>query len=201
MDVIGLVLDGLVLVLLGATIFVAWRLSENLNAFRKGRKELETLVQELSRNIEKAEQSVAGLKNVTRDAGKDLQVLIGEARSLSDELQLMTEAGDNIASRLERLAERNRDIAERIEKSGGASPVAPGQVSLKRVQESKSVPTGLSFAIRDREFDAGVDELAQMATGLEADEWPSNETLHSKAERELFEALRKSGKSKTGGQK
>ena len=191
MELLGLILDGVVMLLLAATIFIAWRLSENLNAFRKGRKDLDKLIQDLSRNVEKAELSITGLKNASRDAGKDLQILVNDARTLSDELQLMTEAGDNIASRLERLAERNRDIAERIEKSGGpAVPAQSSQVNLKRVQESKSVPVGPSFAIRDREIESNLEE---------DDEWPTNDPLHSKAERELFEALRKSGKAKTGG--
>ncbi len=193
MGILALVLDGMVILLLAATIFVAWRLSENLNAFRKGRKDLDKLIQDLSRNIEKAELSITGLKQASRDAGKDLQVLVQEARALSDELQLMTEAGDNIASRLERLAERNREIAERIEKTGGpAMPPQSSQVSLKRVQEGKSVPTGPSFAIRDREMEGEID-------GDEDADWSSGDPLHSKAERELFAALRKSGKAKTGG--
>lgn len=192
MEMLGLVLDVVVMALLAGTIFVAWRLSENLKAFRKGRKDLDKLIQDLSRNVEKAELSITGLKNASKDAGKDLQALINEARLLSDELQLMTEAGDNIASRLERLAERNREIAERIEKQGGAamSSQAP-QLNLKRSQENKSLPTGPSFAIRDREVESDFEEDP---TG-----WPSDDPLQSKAERELFEALRKSGKARTGG--
>lgn len=196
-DVLGIVLDGIVLVLLAATIFVAWRLSENLSAFRKGRKELDKLVQDLSRNIEKAELSITGLKNVTREAGNDLETLVHEARTLCDELQLMTEAGDNIASRLERLAERNREVAERIEKIGGAPAPAPlpsSQTLLRRVQENKSVPTGPSFAIRDRDFGADDEDASELA-GAEADDWSASGP-HSRAERELLEALRKSGKGK-----
>lgn len=190
MDVLGLVLDGLVLLLLAATIFVAWRLSQSMNAFRKGRKELESLIADLSRNIDKAELAITGLKSASRDAGSDLQVLVREARALSDELQLMTEAGDNIASRLERLAERNRDIAERIEKTAATPPEMAAQVALKRVQEHKSVPTGMSFAIRDRDVEEGIE--------TEPDDWLAD-APHSKAERELMAALQKSGKAKTGG--
>ena len=192
MELMALVLDGVVMLLLAATIFIAWRLSENLSAFRKGRKDLDKLIQDLSRNIEKAELSITGLKQASRDAGKDLQLLVREARTLSDELHLMTEAGDNIASRLERLAERNREIAERIEKSGGpAIPAQSAQVNLKRLQEGKSLSTGPAFAIRDREMESSLED--------ENEEWSTNDSLHSKAERELFEALHKSGKAKTGG--
>lgn len=184
MEVIGLVLDGLMLIFLAATIFVAWRLSDSLTVFRKTRKEMDGLVIELSRNIEKAELAITGLKGATRDSGRDLQKLVSEARALSDELQLMTESGDNLASRLERLAERNRDIAERIERSGGAAAGAPTrQPGIQRVQEEKRAALGPAFAIRDRDADASDDETI-------------DDGFQTRAERELFAAL---GKKPQGG--
>ncbi|HEY8189633.1 MAG TPA: DUF6468 domain-containing protein [Micavibrio sp.] len=188
-EIIGLVLDGLVLTLLAATIFIAWWLSENINAFRKGRKDLDKLVQDLSRNIDKAELAITGMKSATRDAGKDLQGLVNEARALSEELQLMTASGDNLASRLERLAERNRDIAERVERAGGSSMgLSSPQSALKRVQEDRSVPTGPFFAIRDKDFGTKAEPEDEET----AEEWSSPDSLHSKAERELRDAVRKS---------
>jgi hypothetical protein len=199
-EIIGLILDALVLVLLAATIFIAWRLSENINAFRKGRKDMDNLVRDLARNIDKAELAITGMKNATRDAGKDLQGLVNEARALSEELQLMTASGDNLASRLERLAERNRDTAERLEKSGGVSMggMSSSQPVLKRVQEDRSVPTGPFFSIRDREF--GTDDAFEDSGAGVADDdagWLAPDAPHSKAERELQEAIRRN-KSKAG---
>lgn len=193
-ELIGLVLDGLVLVFLAATIFVAWKLSDSINVFRKTRKDMEKLVTDLSRNVEKAELAITGLKSSTRDTGRDLQSVLAEARALSDELQLMTESGDNLASRLERLAERNRDIAERIERAGGATAGVPiRQAPLQRVQEDKRVPTGPSFAIRDRDAGAKTSVMDEVEDDVDLD------AFQTKAERELFAALNKNNKPRTGG--
>lgn len=195
MEVVGLILDGLVLLFLAATIFFAIRLTASINTFRKGRKELEKLVGDLSRNIEKADLSIMGLKNSAKDAGRDLQSLLNEAKALSDELQIMTNAGDNLASRLERLAERNRETIERIEKT--AKPPAPSGLAtsdLRRVQESKRAMTGPAFAIRDKEYESGEDESDFSVE----DDLPDDGQGHSKAERELLEAIRKSTKTKGG---
>lgn len=193
MEIVGLVMDFLLLLFLAAMMFFAWSLSKNINVFRKSRKELDKLVQDLSRQIEKADIAVAGLKNSARDAGRGLQDLVNEAKALSEELQIMTESGDNLAGRLERLAERNRDIAERIERAGGsAAGFSVKEPVLQRPLEEKRVPTGPSFAIRDREIESGEFDP-------EIDDPVETDGVHSRAERELLEALKKSGKSRAGG--
>jgi hypothetical protein len=192
MEMIGLVMDFLLLLFLGAMMFFAWSLSKNINVFRKSRKELDKLVQDLSRQIEKADTAVAGLKNSARDAGRGLQDLVNEAKALSEELQIMTESGDNLAGRLERLAERNRDIAERIERAGGTSAgLVVKEPALPRPQEQKRAPVGPSFAIRDRDIETGDDD-SDFTDEID-------DGVHSRAERELLEALKKNGKTRAGG--
>lgn len=188
-DLISLIMDFLVLLFLAATMVFAWNLSRNISIFRKSRKDLDKLVQDLSEQIERADHAVTGMKNAARDGGKGLQELIAEARNLSEELQLMTESGDNLAGRLERLAERNRELAERFEKNGGvAAGLSTREPALPRPQEKKRAPIGPSFAIRDREVESGV---AEPVFDDEDDDVPAMAGNHSKAERELMDALRK----------
>lgn len=194
MELVGLILDGLVLLFLAATIFFAIRLTASINAFRRGRKELDKLVTDLSRNIEKAELAITGLKNSAKDSGRDLQALLNEAKSLSDELQIMTNAGDNLAGRLERLAERNRETVERIEKTAPAAPSGLATSDLRRVQEHKRAMTGPAFNIRDKEYESGEKEPDLPPE----DDFPDEGAGHSKAERELLEAIRKGVKTKGG---
>jgi len=196
-EAINLILDALILIFLAITMVVAWRLSDSISLFRKTRKDMDRLVQDLARNIDKAELAITGLKSSTRDSGRDLQQLVAEARALSDELQLMTESGDNLASRLERLAERNRDIVERIEKAGGAGVGVPTKQSpLPRIQEDKRVPTGPSFAIRDR--DADQKNVGSLPDILEEEDEDLG-GFQSRAERELFAAITKGVRGKSGG--
>lgn len=187
MQIVALVMDGLVLLFLSATMVFAWRLSANIKVFRNSRKEMERLLQDLSRQIEKAERATHGMNNSAKGAGKDLQDVIDEARRLSEELQLMTESGDNLASRLERLAERNRDAAERIETRGGKTAgISIKEPALPRVQESKRAPIGPSFAIRDRDLDDKRDAATKADAEMDDD--------FSRAERELMAALKMGSK-------
>jgi chromosome segregation ATPase len=191
MQLIALVMDGLVLLFLSATMVFAWHLSRNIKIFRNSRKEMEKLLQDLSRQIEKAERATHGMNNSAKGAGKDLQDVIDEARRLSEELQLMTESGDNLASRLERLAERNRDAAERIEVRGGKTAgISTKEPALPRVQESKRAPIGPSFAIRDRDQDDRKTDGRDVATRVDAE----IDDDFSRAERELMAALKMGSK-------
>lgn len=183
---IGMILDGIVLLFLAVTIFFSVRLSSNMAAFRSSRKELDKLVQDLSRNIDRAEAAIAGMKSASREAGAELQERMNKARIQADELNIMTEAGDNLAARLERLADRGRDAAARMDTSGAASPgLGAVAASVKRKE-----PAFAGFNIRDREFeddDAGVDLAADDLSGGDDDA----DMFHSKAERELFAAINK----------
>lgn len=198
MSFFGFVLNGVLLALLCATIFFAVRLSLSLKAFRESRAGLSALISDLSRNIDQAQIAIAGLRESARDAGKDLQEKIAAARSLRDELDLMTESGENLAKRLENLATRAREE--------GASS---GAASLFRAGARRSGAGG-GFAIRDRDIDSGSEPSARAgrssASPIPAapalfpgdsgpeDEDEAPEGLNSKAERDLYAALRKGAK-------
>lgn len=174
-----LVLDGLIMVLLLVTILFAARLSARLQAFRDNRAALENLVKNLADQIGQAERAVAGMRESSREAGRDLQERINEARALADELQFMNETGNNLASRLEK----------------AASIPAPARGGEERDAVAIGSPRKKGgFAIHDREFGAS---SAEDDAALFLDDEDSSETdFQSRAERELFEALRgKAGRS------
>lgn len=196
MEVLGLVMDILLLLFLAATMFIGWRLTRSINTFRKSKKEMDKLVQDLSRQIERADGAVSGLKNTAREAGQGLQSLIGESRALSEELQLMTQSGDALAMRLERLAERNRDIAERIERAGVSAPASSSAPAPREIKPAPVEPAPVSgFAIRDREIEFGDDDLDDARVFASDDE----DDGHSRAERELMAALKRNAKTRAGG--
>ena len=116
---IGLLLDGLILVFLGVTIFYAARLSLFLKSFREGREGIGKLIRDLSVTIDRAEESIRSMKENAQAAAGGLQEVINESKFLSDELRFMNEAGDGLATRLEKLADRNRELVDLMENSGG----------------------------------------------------------------------------------
>lgn len=161
---LGIILDGLVLVFLGATIVFAARLSIHLRNFRDSRKDLERLIGDLSGQILKAEKSIETLKSSARDVSRELQQQLDEARAMGDDLEIMTRGANNMADRLDKAAERHRGRNE-----ADTSPPMPtrGRSSVGRDEFP-------GFAIRDPE----------------AGEMPFVEEGGSLAERELLEALK-----------
>ena len=191
------ILNGLILLMLGATIFFAARLSVHLKAFRDGRKNLERLIRDLGINVEKAEAAISGLRETARESGRDLQSLINEARFLSDELQIMSESGNRLAGRLEKASDRDQRIHG--EELSGAD-ILPGRAAPK--QAARKTPQSAGFAIRDPEFDQPDDEAQGEAGGRafrNDAEFSGEDELQSQAERELFEALRRSRRKTDAG--
>lgn len=159
---LGMVLDGLVLLFLGATIFFAVRLSVHLRLFRESRQDLQRLIGDLTTQIDKAEKSIETLKTSARDVSRDLQQHLEEAKAVGDDLEIMTRGANNIADRLDRSADRHRQVQP--------EPAAPAR---RGKNEREEFP---GFAIRDPEL--GAQEAER-----------DNESGGSLAERELLEAL------------
>lgn len=180
----SLFMDVAVLALLAATVYLAFRLNLNLKHFRDSRSEMEGLVNRLTGNIDKAERAIQGMQNAARNAGKDLDEIISDAKHLSQELKLMNEAGNNLANRLEKIAESTSRQSEKIQER---SPLTQGS-SPSKGQPIKIDEATRGFAIQDRDFDAILDEEEDEEFDELSDE---DFGLQSQAERELFEALQK----------
>ncbi len=204
MSVFGFILDGVILVLLGAVIFFAVRLSLALRTFRDNRAELRDLVDSLSRAILQADGAIKGLREAARDSGRDLQGAIGEARSLQDELRIMIESGDSLARRMESAVDRARPSAPAYRDSAREGPssaraaAAPssGKAGGRSGGEVGSEGGG-GFLIRDRDYDRG--ETALSGEDGPEDDLADARRFASKTERDLYEALKRQGVTRGGG--
>jgi len=116
---IGLILDGIILVLLGVTIFYAARLTIFLKSFRDSRDNVEKLLSNLSAMITKSETAINNMRGESGEAANALKNVINEASFLSDELRFMNETGDSLAGKLEKLVESNRELVDQLEEHGG----------------------------------------------------------------------------------
>lgn len=232
MNLIGFVLNGVLLVLLGATIFFAVRLSLLLGSFRNSRGELASLISDLSRAIDQAQIAIAGLRESAREGGRELQDKISEARKLGDELDVMTASGEKLARRLEAAMTRARE--EGALNAGGAgsaggfgggagNSAGSGTAALFRGAPRKGAgasginaddPSAMAgraraenggFSIRDREMNESAADRDDSRGGAvpdrpalfpgddpaAADEESMPDGLYSKAERDLYSALKK----------
>jgi hypothetical protein len=191
MPALTLFLDVLIILLLGVTIFYAFRLSRHLETFRSNRSEMERLIRELSTQITRAQEGISTLEETAGETGTELRNLVMRGKELSDELQLMTEAGNSLATRLESLATRNREIADEIGQGtlnmvypgGKAPPAKPVEWPSpeKRGAAPKTSDADSPFAIRDPDFGAE-------GNGGEGDDASG---FGSQAERDLAAALRR----------
>lgn len=183
--ILSLLLDVIVLSGLGVTIFYCIRLSKSLNNFRQYRQEFNVLLLDLSKNIDKAQNAIAKLKDSSFEAGEDLQKVINNSRKLADELQLMNDMGNALANRLERASEKGRNAAN------GKAGYGDDSGDKDATKPAKKTPPKPAFFIQDREFE---DDMVDADSGFEDDIDDDMGEFQSRAEKELFEALKKNAK-------
>ena len=189
---LSLILDVVIVVLLGLTIVYAARLSLQLKRLRDSKSDLDRIVRDLIKNLDRADRAIAGLKEAARDSGTDLQDAIDKATGITDELEVMVNSGDRLASRLEGLVDAGR-VTPTPKPVLKAEPAAKPQNQqadyahhlrkLDAAEEKAAVRVGANggFAIRDPDAERGVDPVVQTA---------EDENLYSEAERDLFRALK-----------
>ncbi len=206
----GQILDAVILILLCVTIFYAARLSMFMNNFRDSKAEFDVLMDNLGRNIQRAEQAIATMRTLAATSGGELQTVVNDAKFLADELRFMNDAGDNLATRLEKLAERNRELIDLLENAGGIGPAAVklnqfpgrGRLAADDMEDEREKNTAPSFfKIHDRDFDRAAEEVAETAvwSTTAGQDDKDDEAFVSQAERDLYAALQKGKKAKAGG--
>lgn len=175
MSLLSIILDFAVMTALIGTIYFAMRLSNSLNNFRAHRNEMKSLIAELSKNINDAQNAIEGLKATSNIAADNLDDVLHDSRRMAEELKMINESSNNIADRLEKLA------------AGGESYESSSEFEeeeyydeLEAANSDDAPLEPPSFFIQDREFDDNEDS-----------------ELISEAERDLLQALK--NKKKSGG--
>ncbi len=181
-----LILNILILVLLAATVFFAARLSVQLDVFRKGRKDFENILNNISKSVNAAENAIQGMRAVASEEGTNLQKVIDRGRSLSDELQLIHDAGDALAERLEKLAGRTRAVAEELDDMRLTNVGKIQATKAASVPETENIR---GFMIRDPDIER--EEDTDIGEDILEDQFLS------KAERDLYAALNKQNKKRS----
>jgi hypothetical protein len=116
---IGLLADGLLIVLLGAALVSVYRLNRRLVEVREGRAAFEKLTAELAAQTKAAAEGLAAFRSNAETLGKQLdggaergRQVIAEVQRVSDDLRLLIGRADASSSRLEdAVAKARRDEA------------------------------------------------------------------------------------------
>ena len=201
------IIDGVILLFLAVTIGYAVYLSRAFSQFKKSRQEFDAVLQDLIQAIVHAEASIKMLKSTAENMGEELQEKINESRALFDELQIINEGGNGLAERLEFLAEQASVAVQGLELASVAGskthinpetkpkpkskhPKATVKEQKDLTQYSDKLDDVDIFSIRDPDYERGDDGTA-IPFDFDDGDWPNPDTLQSKAERDLYETLKK----------
>ncbi len=177
--------DGVVAILLVATIIYAAVLNRRLGLLRSDKAELQSLVQSFAAASQQAEAGVAGLKSAAEEIGRKLEKKIEQAQSLREDLTYMLERGGLVADRLEATIrarrEEPRSEAAKPRPLDRAQPAERSRVAerLRPIEHARSEPR-----LRN---EAGL-MAAAVAAAAEAPA-PTQPGTPSRAERNLLRAL------------
>jgi hypothetical protein len=115
-------LDIVLVVLLGATLFHALRLERALGVLKRDRAALEELASGFNSSTRTAEQATERLRGAADGAGRQIAQHIETALSLREDLRFLVERGDKLADRLELAVRAGRPTGEAV-----AHPGVPGK--------------------------------------------------------------------------
>lgn len=105
---LSLVVDGLLILLLLATLVYVARLNRRLGQIREARQEFEALIRRFAQATEQADRSIEGVKAAAAAEGKELQGTIDRSRGLREDLVFLVEKANGLADRLEASIARAR---------------------------------------------------------------------------------------------
>ncbi len=159
--------DGIVAILLIATLIYVRRLSIRLETIRAGRAEFEKLVADFTRTTDQASSHLHHFKTVADGSLQDLQARIERAQGLAsefgklgDDLKLLTERAEGAADRLDSTVGRARFLT--AANGPAAAPVRVETVPLQAVAQS----VGARLMAVNRALDEDADKAASHLSAL-----------------------------------
>ena len=108
-------IDGILIILLVATICCAMTLSRRLSSLRSDKKNLEKLIGEFHDISEKADKSLTGIRATAEEVSRELAEANAKSRSMRDELAFLVERADRLA---EKIATNPNDLSVGKEAKG-----------------------------------------------------------------------------------
>ena len=93
-------IDGILIILLVATICCAVSLSRRLSSLRSDKQNLEKLMSEFHDISEKADKSLTGIRATAEEVSRELAEANAKSRSMRDELAFLVERADRLAEKI-----------------------------------------------------------------------------------------------------
>ena len=159
----SLLIEGLLVLLLTATIYFAIRLNKRLTVLRVEKEQLEKLIKQFEIVADRAQSSLSGLKATADEVRSDLDDATHRSHAKRDELAFLIERADINA---EKLAQVSSLKADKL-----------GQINS--YDDEKSAATNIHEAVNPAVTEYDNDEASDQNIGV------------SEVERELITALKR----------
>ena len=95
------IIDVVVIALVGATIYFAFRLDRRLQGMRNVQSEIAGVIRELNVAAARAEAGIQGLKMAAESSGQQLEERIKNAKGVGDELAILLKASERAGQQIE----------------------------------------------------------------------------------------------------
>ncbi len=125
----SMILEGIVAVLLIATIIYAFILNRRLNAWRRDKGELVALIGRFNNAAERAEAGIAALKTASEQTGQSLSAAIAKGQSLRDDFAYLIDRAEPLADRMAARVREHRDLDRPAPSRAPAPPPKPAAVA------------------------------------------------------------------------
>ncbi len=212
-----LLLDLVMAVLLGITIYYCTKLNKRIRILQDSKGELASLSQKFDESTQQATRSINEIHVVSKKINESIKTKLEKANYIVDDLAFMIEKGNKLADRMEADISGSRKpsaVADRAAQAGrGGQVPASGPLQLKEEEAAASarlprriprdVPAGAEGekTRRNAGLESMLEKLAQKkaASGAQASAESSaaqarklraTTKLRSKAEQELYDALK-----------
>src|SRR3978361_577456 len=122
------ILEIVLVVLLGATLFQATRLERALGVLKRDRASLEALVAGFNASTHQAESGIQKFRATADGAGRQIEAQMAKYASLKEDLAFLTERGDRLADRLDVLVRSARPLIQ--DRPAPDKPTSTGGLKL-----------------------------------------------------------------------
>ena len=134
------IFDGILIILLSATIFCAVSLSRRLSSLRSDKKNLEKLMSEFHHISEKADKSLTGIRATAEEVSRELAEANAKSRSMRDELAFLVERADRLA---EKIATKSNDLS--VGKEANDKHLDNEQPNNEQLDDSAGMANNIDF--------------------------------------------------------
>lgn len=210
--ILNLLLDGLMALLLIVTVVYCSRLNKRIKILQDSKSELAEIIRQFDESTQRATASISDIHNATSRIAENMQHKIDKANYLADDLQFMIEKGNKLADRMDGGISANRPNAAAA--AATAARAAPRPTVTDLPEEEPEQPRAASRRPADvpparagsggDKAKASLESMLKRVSGRSEDSASGvteddngrrrpGARLRSKAEQELFDALKRGG--------